>query len=223
MKRLPLKLILFHILLLYFRLPLWAQPKELENVETGDLIFLDWDCGPLCEAIKAVTNRQFNVNGHHMSHVGIIEKDQNGKVFIWEAIPTFGVVKSDLGYFLWRVKGGEQEPGGYYVGRINEDNRDLSKLAVGHAKLLEGQPYGPSFRIDGPGYFCSKLLHEVYRSANGGSEVFKTSPMKFGIPGSRARKVWEDYYKGIGEKLPLNEPGISPLGIYLHGQKHFFK
>src|SRR3989338_9004484 len=91
MKRLPFKLILFHLFLLFFRASLWGQTKEIKNIETGDLIFLDWDCGPLCEAIKAVTNAQFETHGPHLSHVGIIEKDAAGKIFVLEALPRWGV------------------------------------------------------------------------------------------------------------------------------------
>jgi hypothetical protein len=192
-------------------------------VETGDLLFLDWNCGPLCEAIKAVTKQQFNTEGPHMSHVGILEKDENGKISVYEAIPEAGVVKSDLDFFLMRVNSEEGVPGGFYVGRMRDEYRSLSIEAVEQAKGLLGRPYDPTFQMTNSNFYCAKLLFEVFRSANKGTPIFRTSPMKFGLPGSKSRKIWDDYYKNLNMRVPVDQPGLSPLGMFRQGQKQFFK
>jgi len=66
--------------------------------KTGDLLFKDVDCGPLCDAIKDVTT---GYKGMRLSHVGIAAQDVNGRLVIIEAVSK-GAVATDLQAFLNR-------------------------------------------------------------------------------------------------------------------------
>ena len=53
--------------------------------ESGDLLFQDLDCGPLCDAIEEVTT---GYDGANFSHVGIATLDDNGSVVVIEAVSS---------------------------------------------------------------------------------------------------------------------------------------
>ena len=65
-----LALIVVVVLLILFR-------QSIPELQVGDIVFQDLDCGPPCQAIEAVTS---GYKGAQLSHNGIIT-EVNGKKF----------------------------------------------------------------------------------------------------------------------------------------------
>ena len=51
-----------------------AEEKVDEGLKAGDLIFQDLDCGPMCNAIEAVTE---GVNGREFSHCAMVIEEHD--------------------------------------------------------------------------------------------------------------------------------------------------
>ncbi|OGR60636.1 MAG: hypothetical protein A2X36_04850 [Elusimicrobia bacterium GWA2_69_24] len=192
-----------------------AEPQAvfaapLPVLSAGDLVFLDLDCGALCDAIADSTIEQFGVSGPRLSHVGIVEL-VDGVPFVWEAWPGRGVSRVPLRFFLSRVQGGEGMPGGYYLGRLPSAWRSLGESAAARVKSFAQLPYDDDFAWGSPGAYCSKLVTLAYD----GMAAFAPRPMYFGKEGSQTREVWRWYFAARGRSIPDGEPGVSPLGLFL--------
>jgi hypothetical protein len=194
-----------------------TSPALAPTPRSGDLIFLDLDCGAICDAIEEVTRQQLNVDGPRLSHVGLVEQRVDG-TYVIEAWPEGGVRRTALRDVLGRVR----QPQAVRWGELLPRYRALGAAAVARAARLLGTPYDDEFLLDNRRLYCSELVYEAFRAANGGRPVFPLSPMRFGSPGSSARRTWEDYYRRRGSPVPDGQPGLSPLGIYLHGRRELF-
>lgn len=190
----------------------------LPAVDSGDLVFLDLDCGALCDAMADTTSEQFGVAGPRLSHVGIVEVD-GGTPFVWEAWPGRGVTRVPLRVFLSRVQAGEGAPGGYYLGRLRDGSRRLGEEALSRVRRLSGLPYDGAFSWESPGMYCSKLISAAF----GDPSLFSPRPMYFGREGSAARETWRAYFDARGMAIPDGQPGVSPLGLYLEGSRRLFR
>ncbi len=190
-------------------------------LETGDLIFLDLDCGDLCNAIEDVTLEQFRVVKPRLSHIGTILKEA-GNLMVLEAWPEGGVRKTSLTEFLARVSGGKDQENGYWLGQWKPEYRSLAEESVTRIDKQMGLAYDDEFRIDNGKFYCSELIYENFRNEEG-DFLFHLSPMYFGSIDSISYQVWDKYYKKLSLPVPIGEPGISPLGIYLEGKRRFFK
>ena len=71
------------------------------------------------------------------------------------------------------------------------------------AESLLGAPYNASFYPDGDGYYCSQFIAELL-------PIFETISMKFGEGEQEISSFWEDYYRGLGLAVPLDQPGTNP-------------
>lgn len=194
--------------------PRFSVAAPLPVLSAGDLVFLDLDCGALCDAIADSTIEQFGVTGPRLSHVGIVEL-VDGVPFVWEAWPGSGVNRVPLRFFLSRVKGGEGAPGGYYLGRLPSAWRSLGEAAAQRVKAYANLPYDDGFAWDGPGAYCSKLITLAYD----GMAAFAPRPMYFGKEGSVTREVWRAYFAERGRAIPDGALGVSPLGLFLAVQQ----
>ena len=115
------------------------------DIHSGDLVFLDMDCGDLCQAIEDVTLEQFEVKGPRLSHVGMIEVEAKGEAFVWEAWPEGGVHKVTLRKVLERVAQAENKAGGFYIGRFRDFYRKTATRALQRIKKFEGKKYDEDF------------------------------------------------------------------------------
>lgn len=79
------------------------------------------------------------------------------------------------------------------------DLKEVKKKAESHL----GAPYNASFYPDGAGYYCSQFIAELL-------PIFETIPMKFGDEEQEISPFWEDYYRGLGLAVPLDQPGTNP-------------
>ena len=82
------------------------------------------------------------------------------------------------------------------------------------AESLLGAPYNASFYPDGDGYYCSQFIAELL-------PIFETIPMKFGDEEQEISPFWEDYYRGLGLAVPLDQPGTNPSQLAQSPQLQF--
>ena len=82
------------------------------------------------------------------------------------------------------------------------------------AESLLGAPYNASFYSDGDGYYCSQFIAELL-------PIFETIPMKFGKGDQEISSFWEDYYRGLGLSVPLDQPGTNPSQLAQSPQLQF--
>ena len=82
------------------------------------------------------------------------------------------------------------------------------------AENLLGAPYYASFYPDGAGYYCSQFIAELL-------PIFETIPMKFGDEEQEISPFWEDYYRGLGLAVPLDQPGTNPSQLAQSPLLHF--
>ena len=82
------------------------------------------------------------------------------------------------------------------------------------AESLLGSPYNASFYSDGDGYYCSQFIAELL-------PIFETIPMKFGKGDQEISSFWEDYYRGLGLAVPLDQPGTNPSQLAQSPQLQF--
>ena len=82
------------------------------------------------------------------------------------------------------------------------------------AENLLGTPYNASFYPDGDGYYCSQFIAELL-------PIFETIPMKFGDEEEEISPFWEDYYRGLGLAVLLDQPGTNPSQLAQSPQLQF--
>lgn len=175
----------------------------------GDLLFQDLDCGPLCDAIEDVTT---GYRGARLSHVGLAAEDEAGRIVVIEAVSK-GVVATELQAFLDRATDPDGRPR-VIVGRLRRPHRHLIPAGIQEAVTLKGKPYDRRFAAGNDEYYCSELVYEVFRRANGGRALFPLEPMTFQDPRTRrTQPAWERYFAELGVAVPEGEPGINPGGI----------
>ena len=196
---------IINISLLIIQTLIGSQTFTLQN---GDLLFQDSDCGEFCDAIEKVTE---GYQGANLSHIGMVILSKDGPQVI-EAT-TKGVVITDLKTFLSRSndKNGDSK---VIVGRVNETHSELIPDAVQYAQYLLGKKYDHVFDIKNDTYYCSELVYEAFKYANGGEELFQLYPMTFIDPETNETfGIWSNYYSELGKSIPEGKPGLNPGGI----------
>lgn len=200
------------VTLLSILIVLKVAPAWSEELKSGDLIFLDLDCGELCDAIESVTKEQFKVAGPNLSHVGILIKDKDDKGqptwVVYEAWEK--VQKTPLSAVLERVK---NDPTRYRFKRFNKMTPRKEKRLHKNLDAKLSLPYDDHFQLNNKKYYCSELVADTFNETFS-KKPFTYQPMYFGTPSSEARKTWEVYYRKLDMIVPAAELGISPLGIF---------
>jgi hypothetical protein len=180
-----------------------AEAQSVQKPEEGDFLFLDLDCGGLCDAIEAVTE---GVNGRDFSHLGMVHL-KNDSVFVLEAMGN-SVRLTPLNHFLSYTK----KPA--LQARLKPEFRKLIPAAVTFGLSQVGKPYDDAFLPDNGKYYCSELVYYAFLEANKRRPFFRLEPMTFRRPGSRDFfPVWIEYYAKLGISVPEGLPGCNPGGI----------
>jgi len=200
-----------HFLSFIFAFGLTSATPE-SDLKTGDLVFLDLDCGDLCTSIATVTRQQLDSQGPNLSHVGAIDRE-SGAIKVIEAWPLGGVKETSWAEFSARVK----DPNRLVIQRIAPEWRDSAKLAVLKMREFLGRPYDQIFAQGINEFYCSELILEGWQQMP--DSPFKWRPMYFGAVSSSDYRIWSTYYSGLGIEPPTGWPGVSPLGIFLDAQK----
>lgn len=180
-----------------------SQQLPLSALKTGDLIFQDMDCGPLCDAIEAVTE---GYDSHDFSHMGLvyIQKDT---IYIIEAAGT-KVRLNPLSSFSKNTR----KP--MYVGRLKSKCQKLIPAAIAFSLQQMGVPYDEEYVYDNGKYYCSELIYDAFKSANKNKPFFQLFPMTYKKPGTDDFfPAWKTYYEEIGKEIPEGKPGCNPGGM----------
>lgn len=193
---------LLYILLL-FPVLLSAQTINVKDLKDGDLIFQDMDCGPLCDAIEAVTE---GYKGTDFSHMGLVFH-RNDTLYIIEAAGS--AVRLNT---LEKFSKNTSKP--MLVGRLKKKFRKLIQQAIAFSIKQLGVPYDDEYVYNNGAYYCSELIYDAFMFANSGTPFFALYPMTYKQPGTNEFfPAWVDYYKSINKPIPEGQPGCNPGGI----------
>ncbi len=192
----------FLLLFVSFTLLLNAQ-INVSQLKTGDLIFQDMDCGPLCDAIEAVTQ---GYKGNDFSHMGLVLQ-KNDSIFIIEAAGS-AVRLTPLEKFSKNTK----KP--MFIGRVKKKYQKLIPETIDFSLAQMGVPYDDDYVYDNGKYYCSELIYDAFKKANNDKPFFQLSPMTYKEPGTDDFfPAWVNYYKQIGSEIPEGKPGCNPGGM----------
>ncbi|HEY9178427.1 MAG TPA: YiiX/YebB-like N1pC/P60 family cysteine hydrolase [Flavipsychrobacter sp.] len=175
------------------------------NLQPGDILFQDLDCGPACDAIESVTE---GVNGMDFSHCGIVA-EIDGELKVVEAYGSVQAVPVDS--FLARSRDDAGKPK-VVIGRTGD--KALATQSAELSKNYMGKAYDNAFAMDDDAYYCSELVYECYKRANGGEVYFPLNTMTFKLPGTDTfMPFWTEYYHKLGMEIPEGDSGINPGAI----------
>ncbi len=192
-------------ILVFLLLPieLAAQPSVNKTIQTGDLLFQNLDCGPLCDAIETVTD------GYHhqkFSHIGLAYI-KNDSIYIIEAIGK-DVHLTPIQTFIQRTSNST------VIGRLKRKYRHLIPTTIQEALNNLNTPYDDAFIYNNGKYYCSELIYDAFKKANKEKPFFTLEPMTFKDPNTHSFfSAWVDYYKTLNIDIPEGAPGINPGGI----------
>lgn len=179
------------------------------NLNDGDLLIQDLDCGPFCDAVEAVTT---GYQGENLSHIGMVVDTGSGELLVIEAT-SLGVVLTPIDTFLNKALDENGMPK-VLVGRLIPTYKPIIPVASQEAQLLLGGAYDDAFVIGNDSLYCSELIYEAYKSANGGVPIFDLEPMTFIDPDTGVTfDIWTDYFADLGIPVPEGELGLNPGGI----------
>lgn len=182
-----------------------ASAQEKTKLKEGDFLFQQISCGPLCDAILAVTSGYQGQKFNHMGMV-ILHKDS---LMVVEAIGK-DVHLSSIAAFLAR------SANQVYRGRLKPEYQRLIPAAVHFSLEQLGTPYDDAFLYQNGKYYCSELIYDAFLSANRGEPVFELLPMTYKVPGSDSFfPVWQAYFDNLKQPVPEGLPGCNPGGISL--------
>lgn len=189
--------------LLLFAPDLNAQTLSVAQLQTGDLLFQDLDCGDLCDAIESVTQ---GYEGRNFSHVGMVLIEQDS-LWVVESIGA-GVHRTELEQFRRR----SAHP--LTIGRLKPAYTALIPEAVQFIRQQFGVPYDDEFLYNNGKYYCSELLYDAFKHANQDQPFFQLEPMTYKQPGSdHYFPVWQQYFAERKMPVPEGQPGCNPGGI----------
>ena len=190
MKKIRTILGLLVLVMLIFGIKYCAGQTSVEKLKEGDLIFhtSKSDQSPLIQ--YATTSV--------LSHCGIIIEKSNG-LYVLEA--TGRLKLTPLLEFINRGKGKQ-----WWAKRVID-----KPVKVKYCHLL-GRRYDTSFKPDNNLFYCSELIHHIYKT-------------QFGIELCKYRKVSDYHLTGMKKKLKqrginLNQKVVAPIDIYNSKHAH---
>lgn len=178
------------------------ETDNSSNLRGGDLLFQDLDCGPLCDAIEAVTE---GAEGRDFSHCAMVVQ-VGDSLKVVEAIGSEVTIISLADFKLRSNK--------IWAARLKPKFQHLIPRAAKFAQAQIGKPYDEVFLLNNDRYYCSELIYESFKVANFGKAVFELSPMTFKEPNTgQFFPAWVDYYKPLKCPIPEGKPGLNPGSI----------
>jgi hypothetical protein len=185
--------------------PSCKHTTHSNQLQQGDLLFQNLNCGELCNAIEAVTE---GVNGNDFSHCAMVI-NINDTLKVIEAIGDKVQVNSIKNFFA--RSGDTSAIENITVGRVKHQYENLLASATTQANLLTGQPYDDEFLLNNNKWYCSEMLYEVFKKANDQKEFFELEPMTFKDPATNNYfPAWINYYKQLNIEIPEGKMGTNP-------------
>lgn len=172
----------------------------------GDLIFTQ--IGSDTNAISVVTQ---GYRGARVNHVGVVVLNRRG-TFVLEAFPP-EVRLTQISVFLRRSWFGSETPRSI-TARLRPDHAHLIPAAITYGLEQRDVPYDERYQTDQDALYCSELIVDMFRAANGGLEFFPEEPMSFRDPQTgQVLPAWREYYERFGMPVPDGAPGSNPGSI----------
>ncbi|MEM7658795.1 MAG: YiiX/YebB-like N1pC/P60 family cysteine hydrolase, partial [Bacteroidota bacterium] len=146
------------------------------------------------------------------SHVGMVIPKEEKELVMIEAVSA-GVVETPLDSFLMRSFD-EENNSKVVVGRMKAAHAHLIPEAIAFAKTKLGLAYDEVFDITNDKYYCSELIYDAFKYANGNQPIFQLQPMTYKDPDTGDLfPIWEDYFEKLHVSVPEGEPGLNPGGM----------
>lgn len=193
------------ILLLTVFVGCTTKSRPVSEIQQGDILFQNLQCGPLCDAIEAVTH---GVDGKNFSHCALVVK-VNDTLKVVEAIGSKVQVNSLKTFF---VRSGDTNViRNITVERLKKPFRKLIQAAQNYALKQVGEPYDDDFIMNNGKWYCSELIYAAFKQGNQGKAFFPLEPMTFKDPKThKFFPAWVEYYKKLDEPIPEGQPGTNP-------------
>ena len=180
-----------------------------EALRTGDLVFVgipaDYsiEADSMDDAITAATGEKGQMN---LIHVAIAEV-QGDSTWIIDATIRHGVDRHPLDTFLrdFTLKDGSLP---VFVIKRLKGSHDVASF-VEQAKAFCGQSYDMAFLPDNGALYCSELVRESYRAADG-SYLFENQPMNWKNAEGEYPLYWQELFARLGTPIPQDVPGTNP-------------
>lgn len=194
------------LLFIYVLFSFLYQEREEFKLQSGDLIFQEACVGDADSTIKEVTS---SIENYNFTHVGIVYIDDRDSVYVLEA--TRPVVKlTPIREYLYP----NTESGCFpksVVGRLTSDYQTCIPQALEIGLTLLGKEYDDGFVLGNDKYYCSELVYEILKDANGGIPVFPLNVMTFKSQTmGETTKGWIEYFDKYKLPIPEGELGINP-------------
>jgi len=185
-----------------------AGCKTSDKLQTGDLIFVgipaDYtlDEDSMSSAISDATG-----DGKlNMIHVAIAEVSKDS-TWIIDATIKHGVDRHPLDTFLrdFTLKDGSMPV--FIIKRLKDNS--MAEQFVENTRKYLGRPYDVWFLENNDAMYCSELVRESYRNADG-EYIFDSKPMNFKNDEGEFPIYWQQLFALIGQPIPQDEPGTNP-------------
>lgn len=171
----------------------------------GDVLFQDIGCGAVCDAINGVTPGHRNAE---INHCGVVWGSGPQMVVLEAIFPR--VRKTAVADFLNRSLDDSMRPR-VMVGRTVDEVRPLVPSALAFCLSCVDKAYDALFNSDDTSFYCSELIVDGFRAANGGAPIFPERPMSFRDPKTgKILAFWQRYYDALKAPIPQGMPGSNP-------------
>lgn len=170
----------------------------------GDLIFQVSAGSEFSDAINSAACA--NPDSLIFSHVGIVDVDLVGEIYVIEAVPHDGVRRVGLKQFLADCDSASGKPLAQFRRLIVPFSPDS---VISKATSYLGVPYDYAFLPGIDALYCSELVYEVYIDSVR-NHIFETTPMNFRDSDGNMPAYWIDEYARMGIPIPEGEPGTHP-------------
>lgn len=175
------------------------------QLQEGDLLFQNLNCGKICDAIEAVTS---GVKGKDFSHCAIVV-NINDTLKVVEAIGDKVQINS-LNTFFER-SADTATIINVSIARVKHQFEPMINKAVNFCKKQESMPYDDEFLLENGKWYCSELLFQAFKEANNQKDFFELEPMTFKDPKTKTFfPAWVEYYKQFNIEIPEGKLGINP-------------
>ncbi|WP_253952417.1 YiiX/YebB-like N1pC/P60 family cysteine hydrolase [Xylanibacter muris] len=168
----------------------------------GDLLFQVAGDTEFSDAIANATAVSDSVK---FVHVAMVVLDSEVPHVI-EAVDGKGVISTPLEDFLSSSHKMNGKPGVVAM-RVNMDFPVSD--AVSRAKSHLGEDYDWSFMPDNGKMYCSELIYESYRNADG-TPIFTARPMNFRDSSGNIPDFWVNLFNKMNQPVPEGVLGTNP-------------
>lgn len=180
---------------------LYAQEFPLDDLKSGDLVFISSKGEMLSGAINRVTQVHEHEN---YDHVALVSKEGNDVNFLHATFKK-GSVQQKAADFLQSYKDRR-----ITVYRLLDVQPEVIKDGILEAKKMLGRPYNTTYVLSDSSYYCSDYIERAFRKY----KLFNLEPMTFKDPKTgETDKFWESYYQKQGIPVPEGELGCNPNGL----------